>query len=346
MKLSIVLFAVCCIVFLAVFTTTTTATELDDDIIQFRDEPFQITPSDAADIHGDDEGFPLDHDDDDAPHMLDYISEGLPTFETMHEYFAFYFDATPTENALLLAEIVKAAKKNNIFKHRAQQVALTFGMPLEKFDAQYEYARQQITALADQLHIHFDPFITTYAELLEICTHRIDTTPTADAEQQQQLLTLLAECEEYKSLFTESYTLLSHEEENSALRSIIYLNKPINWAFSQVRSHKCAWCKKIVGYVRSKACAKAGDVVCGLIITAITDGYALPFKKKICNSPINLSGWLAKGCNKLVSWLGSKTGITAQYLCTKVSFPSLHISAHHGAIVNYDRHSLTIGSPC
>lgn len=263
----------------------------------------------------------------------------FPEYDTPAEYMEVFFNGSPRENAAFLAAIVSAAKQHNaqFGRHREGRVQLEFGLPLIAFDARYDIARIKLMALADELHLSYNIYTTSYADLLSRCS--------AIITQRVDLLPVLMECDEEAELFAHAYTLLSHEEESAALRSIIYLDKPITWALNKLKSNKCSYCKKLFGYVKSKACDKAGDYVCTLIINAVTEGVLAPFSGKICGSPLNLASYLSKACTKLVNYVGSKT-MTAEQACGKISFGTLSIPAHHGAILDYSAHSLTIGSLC
>eukprot|EP00461_Guttulinopsis_vulgaris_P002076 UN02077 len=266
-----------------------------------------------------------------------------PEFKTSKEYMEFYLsDGTDAEHQQLLDEIMATAVKtvgwDTLTKHRQSIVQIQFSMEYSEFIAQYDAARMKLMQLADAMMIEYSVFTTSYAMLLQSCVEKIVEFP--------ELMTVLQECDEEKDLFEKSLTLLSFEEEHTMLRSIIYLNKPITWALNKVKSSKCSWCTKAFAWVKNKACTAAGTAICKAVIAAVTEGIGTVVSGKICGSPINLGKWLGKICSKLVSYVGSKTGITATKACSHISLGTFTIPAHHGAVVDYDRHSITIGSMC
>lgn len=280
-----------------------------------------------------------------------YIPE-FPEFDTPRDALLYYFGQNPgteEENKEFIKSVRKFAQRDvNAMLHHNSKTQMLFGLESDEYDQIAEGYRTRLVAFAEALNLEFNQFTMTYEELLDACAvHLVEYySEDLDIDSFQTLLNELDELYLGRELFIHSYTMLSPDIEDYVLQGVVNLDGMINWTANYLKSNKCSWCKKLAGYIKSKACATAGDYVCKAIATAAAQAIAPLVIKFGCGEPLKLSKFLGNLCQKGINWIQNKTGFTDTKICQSISFGTVKIPAHNGAIFRCSAATISIGTLC
>lgn len=274
------------------------------------------------------------------------IDVKIPVFNTPRAAMEHYFHDNTEAQHQMVRDIIKNAKFTpTALQHRASKVNMVFGMDLDDFEAVYEDYRTNLIKFATELDIQFNPFTTSYVELLVDCLNLI-TTQYAHHPQYDELMNRFEQLEEGRELFLTSITLLPYEAEDLVLQGIINLDNAIAWLNNYISSNKCMLCKKLVDYIRKKLCGLVGDYLCKLVAGAATPVLVPILITYGCGAPINLSRHLSNLCQTGVKLLQQNFKLTDTNICKAINFGTISLPKTNGFIVISKPSYIRIGNLC
>jgi hypothetical protein len=291
-------------------------------------------------------------DEEDQESFGGPIEANIPSFTNPRDALSFYFGdnspSTEEENLQFVEQLRDAAAVDkDLQQHRESKISMLFGMDVDAYTDLAEDYRKRALTFATSFDIDYSLFENTYGELIDECRERlINNYDLISIDKFNTLADELNSLDQGRSLFAYSYSLLPVDAEDLVLQGIVNLDGMINWASSFLLSHKCQWCTKLAGYIKSKACGKAGDIICKYIGGFCAEILAPLFIKFGCGAPLNLSSHIGNLCQKGVNWIQGKGRVTDKKICQSISFGSIRLPRHNGIIFTCSAKTITIGSLC
>eukprot|EP00933_Yihiella_yeosuensis_P015007 TRINITY_DN13210_c0_g1_i1.p1 TRINITY_DN13210_c0_g1~~TRINITY_DN13210_c0_g1_i1.p1 ORF type:complete len:309 (-),score=23.71 TRINITY_DN13210_c0_g1_i1:231-1157(-) len=282
--------------------------------------------------------------------FFDQIPPSDSDFHTIDDSIDAYLEAVDPEEMFQVplyehedSDIIELLLNNEeLPAFRESNTRAIYGMSVPEYEAKFDEARDSILSLASKLGVETDIAADSYSGLM--------TKVEGAIEQQgrvEELSSHLQSLHRLRYLFKNRYSLHSARLQDAQLAGVNSLiERAINWSISKLRSHKCTWCRKIAGYIRSKACTKAGSVMCTALAAAAAEtGLSGVIKKYVCGKPIKLSnvfaGWCQKGVKLVQKWRHASDSCLCSF-----SVPTFHIGPINALAIHVKRHTVSLGHVC